>query len=1169
QTETERVLAGIWRDVLGLPQVGISENFFAVGGDSISALQVVHRARQAGLSLTPRDLFRQPHLGALAAAARPLAAGPAALASERGFGALTRLGRTGLESLGLREADLEDVYPLSPMQQGMLFHAVQAAGDGGDYVNQVAVTIQGVDAGRMRGAWEALSRRHAVLRTGFDWRSVEGEALQAVHRHVPPAFADEDWRGEPWDEDRLARAAAREHALGFDLAAPPLYRVRLIRLDDGADGGPRHRMIWTYHHILLDGWSSTRLMSDLLHLYEGRSPRPAPPYRDHVAWLAGRDAAASERFWRARLAGFEAPTRLADAFGLGGRTGGPVRHAACHTRLDEHQTARLRDFTRAEGITLNTLVQGAWTLLLQRYTGQASVTFGVTVAGRPAALPGSQDMVGLFINTLPVVEGYQPEARIGPWLRAVQERNLDMRDHEQTQLAEIQAFAGLAGQSLFDSIVVFENYPLEDNLRETDGRSLAFTDFSSVDVTNYPMDLTVRAGRTLSIEYLYQLNHFSEDEAEAIRETFERLLFGLAADAGSRVGRLDPVTARDRRRADFCNAQAMPCASGPPVHEAIAAQGRRRPDAIALVFGERSVSYGALDRRADLLARRLIAEGVGPEARVGILVERDADTFAAMLAVMKAGGAYVPLDPRNPPERLSAMIADAGIRLVLAGAEAALTTDVPVLRPALLDLAAESGPAPARRVHAETLAYVLYTSGSTGRPKGVAVAHGPLAMHCRATGALYEIDEGSCELHVLSLAFDGAHERWLTVLTHGGRLVVSDAGLWTPRQVVDALRTHRATHLGMPPAYLQQLAEWVEETGEPPPVRLYSFGGEAMPRAGFARIARVLKPEILINGYGPTETVVTPLVWKVAGDAACEAPYAPIGVPVGNRTAAIRGSDLGLAPAGAVGELCIGGEGLARGYLGRPGLTAERFVPDPDGAPGARLYRTGDLARWGEDGTVEYLGRIDDQVKIRGFRIELGEVEARLREQRGVRSAAVVAQPAPEGHRLIAYVAPWEADDAGTLADALPEAVAAGLRACLPDYMVPSRVVVLPRLPMTSTGKVDRRALPAPDWRSQAYVAPATPTEAALARVWQEVLKVERVGVTDNFFELGGNSLLSLKVVTRLRRETLDIEVRLRDLMRHPTIAQLVANAPAARPGTPPARETAGPPAIDTVREPA
>ncbi|MBR1237080.1 non-ribosomal peptide synthetase, partial [Bradyrhizobium sp. AUGA SZCCT0182] len=1144
RTPTEAALAAIWADLLRQPNIGVTDNFFELGGDSIISLQMVSRARREGVLIEPRDCFQHQTIETLAAVAREVRLPKEAPAPVRG--SLSGLSSEQLEKLALDWSRIEDIYPLSPMQQGMLFHSLRDAGSG-VYVNQVSVEIRGLDPERFRSAWQDVTARHPMLRTGFLWRELSGSPLQAVYRDAAAPFEQEDWRGQIVTDERIAAALAGERAAEFDLSAPPLQRVRLLRLEDGF-----YRLIWTYHHILMDGWSSARFVGEVLERYYGGSPAANPThYRDYIGWLVAQDAQAAERFWREQLKSFDEPTQLADAFGS--RRHPASGHARCYTRLGETATAQLKAFARRERITLNTIVQGVWALLLQRYTGQQAVTFGVTVAGRPAGLDGSQQMLGLFINTLPVIESPSLASTVGEWLRALQDRNLAIRDYEHTPLYDIQSWAGRGGQTMFDSIIVFENYPIERGMLQKGDGSLQFGGLKNVDVTNYPMDLSVLVEETLQVEYTYMPSHFTPAQAEQIRMQFEHLLAALTRDASVLLGGIDPVTTVDAGVADNCNRHAVPAVALPLVHEAISVHAKRHPERTALTIGGNVLSFGAFDTKANRLAHHLIGRGLKPEQRVGVVVERTEATMVALLAVLKAGGAYVPLDPELPSERRKFVMRDAGISFLLTGQLEKGLDNVERISLSTFDF--DTGPdhPPQPDLSSENLAYLIYTSGSTGTPKGVAVAHGPLAMHCHVTGGLYEIDEGSRELHFLSLAFDGAHERWLTVLSHGARLLMRDAELWTPEQTVEALHAHGVSHIGLPPAYLQQVAEWVEQAGNPPPVKLYSFGGEAMPKAGFDKVKRVLKPRILINGYGPTETVVTPLVWKVDGAAECDTPYAPIGLPVGDRSAYILDSSLNIIPAGVAGELYLGGFGLARGYQGKAGMTAERFVPDPfAAAPGARLYRTGDLARWCEDGTIEYLGRSDDQVKINGFRIELGEIQTSLLRHEEIEQAAVVALPRVAGSQLVAYVAPKAAKaSSGAPAEALVDRLTDFLRRTLPVYMVPARIMVLDRLPVMSSGKIDRRALPAPDTAARSFVAPQGAAETAMARLWADILKLPQVGVTDNFFELGGNSILSLKVVARLRQDkSFGIEIKLRDLLQKPTIRALLADtgdvAPAA-----------------------
>ncbi|WOH53420.1 non-ribosomal peptide synthase/polyketide synthase [Bradyrhizobium sp. sBnM-33] len=1145
RTPAEAALAAIWADLLRQPHIGITDNFFELGGDSIISLQMVSRARREGVLIDPRDVFRHQTIEALAALSRNV--GPNKDTPAPARGSLSGLTSEQLDRLDLDWNRIEDIYPLSPMQQGMLFHSLRDAGSG-VYVNQVSVEIRGLDAERLGRAWREVTARHQMLRTGFLWRELAGSPLQAVYRDAIAPFEQEDWRGQAITAERIAEALAGERAAEFDLSMPPLQRVRLLRLE--AD---LYRLIWTYHHILMDGWSSARFVGEVLECYYGGAPAANPTrYRDYIAWLLAQDAKAAESFWRQQLKSFDEPTQLADAFGS--RRHDASRHERCYTRLGETATAELKAFARRERITLNTIVQGVWALLLQRYTGQQTVTFGVTVAGRPASLDGSQQMLGLFINTLPVIETPKPASTVGDWLRALQDRNSAIRDYEHTPLYDIQSWAGRAGQAMFDSIIVFENYPIERSMHRGDG-SLQFGGLRNVDVTNYPMDLSVLVEDTLQVEYTYMPSHFTAAQATQIKAQFEQLLAALTRDASALLGSIDPVTAVDAALAENCNRHATSAASLPLVHESIGFHAQRHPQRTALTIGGRTLSFGTLDARANRLAHHLIARGLKPEQRVGVVVERTDVTMVALLAVLKAGGAYVPLDPEIPADRRAFVMRDAGISFLLTGQLDVREGLDGVERISLSTFDFDAGPdhAPQPELHPDNLAYLIYTSGSTGTPKGVAVAHGPLAMHCHVTGQLYEIDENSCELHFLSLVFDGAHERWLTVLSHGARLLMRDSELWTPEQTVENLHAHRVSHIGLPPAYLLQVAESAEQAGNPPPVKLYSFGGEAMPKAGFDKVRRVLKPRILINGYGPTETVVTPLVWKVDGASECETPYAPIGLPVGDRRAYILDSSLNIIPAGVAGELYLGGFGLARGYHGKAGMTAERFVPDPFSAvPGARLYRSGDLARWREDGTVEYLGRSDDQVKVNGFRIELGEIQTSLLRHEEIEQAAVGALAGAAGNQLIAYVAPKTAKNAaGDAAEALVGRLTDFLKQTLPVYMVPARIMVLERLPVLSSGKVDRRALPAPDSAGRSFVAPQGPAETAMARLWADILKLPQVGVTDNFFELGGNSILSLKVVARLRQDkTFGIEIKLRDLLQKPTIRALLADnassAPAA-----------------------
>ncbi|WP_354683427.1 amino acid adenylation domain-containing protein, partial [Cupriavidus necator] len=1144
----EATLAEVWSTVLKVPRVGRADNFFELGGDSILSLQIVARLRALGWLLTPKQLFERQTLAEVAGVLTPLegqAAGGAAPSVQRRTALrsedfpLARLWQAQLDSLGLDATQVRDLYPLSPMQAGMLYHSVARADAGSAYINQLRVDVDGLDPERFARAWREALACHDTLRTGFLQRGEQ--PLQWVAHDVALPLAEADWSAHrpaslPAALDQLAAA---DLARGFDLECPPLMRLTLVRT-----GAARHQLVWTVHHLLLDGWSTSQLLGEVLQRYAGETVAVANGrFADYIGWLQQRDANAAQAFWAAQLDGFDTPTRLAQALPApaAGDGYGLLRHA-CSVALTE----RLSAYARAQKVTINTVVQAAWLLLLQRYTGQRRVAFGATVAGRPAEVPGTQQMLGLFINTLPVLAAPRPEQDLGDWLRELQAFNLSAREHGHTPLSDIQRWGGQAGQRLFDSILVFENFPLEDALESATRSGLRFETQGSTGLTEYEMDVEVSLRQTLQLSFTYMRRAFDAAQVERIRAQMMALLETIGTVPGQTVGALGLLTEHEEAALLALGHGVAPADDGLPAHARIARRAAARPDAVAVVCGAQTLRYGELLDRADRLAAVLHARGIGAEDRVGIALSRSPDILVALLAVLRSGAAYVPFDPAYPKDRLAYLFEDSAIRLLVT--EPALLDALPApasLPVLMLDMvSAEVAPLAEVAVHPDQLAYVIYTSGSTGRPKGVCVSHGPLAMHVAATIDAYEMGIHSRELHFLSFAFDGAHERWLCALAGGGSLVLRDDALWTPEQTAAAMTRHGVTNAGFPPAYLRQLAEYCEQSGERPDVSLYSFGGEAMPRSAFAQARRALAPRSFINGYGPTETVVTPMVWKVraeAPEADFPGTYAPIGRPVGDRCCYLLDAELNLVPPGVAGELYIGGEGLARGYLNRAAMTAERFVPDPFADDGARLYRTGDLARWLPDGQLEYLGRIDQQLKIRGFRIEPGEIEARILAQPGVGNAAVLAVEGPSGARLAAYVVP-----SGATVDIA--ALRTALAAELPDYMVPAVFVVLDALPLTPNGKLDRRALPAPGAEtSDQYVAPRTEAQRWLAQVWQDVLGVGRIGLDDNFFALGGDSLLSLKVISRVRaNKALGLDLKLRDLMRTPTIGQLLPAGEAA-----------------------
>ncbi|SDY98564.1 non-ribosomal peptide synthetase, partial [Nitrosomonas halophila] len=1059
---------------------------------------------------------------------------------------LIRIAQDELDRLPIPLVQLDDLYPLSPMQTGMLFHSVFDT-DASAYLNQLRADIDHLSLERFKAAWQAAIDRHEILRTGFVHEGTT--PLQWVARTADLPFVVIDWR------DRiLASSASLEHALddlawsehaqGIDLKNPPLLRITVVCLPDD-----RYHVIMTIHHLLLDGWSTSQLLGEILRQYGGgtlSSPRTC--YRDFIEWLQHHERKAAEAYWRTWVRQFNAPTRLARSIvppSAKLAKAAKVGYGEVVRQLAPIQIETLIDFSRQERVTVNTLVQAAWALLLGHYTGQYTVTFGVTVAGRPADLPGSDQMLGLFINTLPVNVELKPSLSVGEWLRGLQAQNLASREHEHTPLYEIQRWAGQQRQALFDSILVFENYPLDEAFKQHTPGGLVISDVKGREETNYPMTVSVVENNGFYLQYSYDDKCFSELAVHDIATQIEKLLREISQSATNRLGDLIFLDDVQQAKLKVWGVNEQRYASVKPVHSLIEKRAIACPEATALIFGDTELGYAELNRRANRLAHRLIALGIQPESRVGIAVERSIDMIVGLLAILKAGGAYVPLDPDYPRERLQHMVTDSGIELLLT--QQAIEARIP--RPAhgnvllldALDVNGYSDANPGIAVHGEHLAYIIYTSGSTGHPKGVAVAHHALVEHARIAVEFFKLNSADRMLQFSTINFDGFIEQLFPPLCMGAAIVLRGPALWDSETFYQELIAKRITVADLTTAYWFLLVQDFARQGARGygALRQVHAGGEAMSPEGIKAWRQAgLSGVALLNTYGPTEAIVTATVAVCSGEAQGDQQEADvtIGRPLPARRIYLLDPNLMPVATGIAGELYIGGELLARGYLNRPGLTAERFIADPFDSQGGRLYRTGDLARWREDGQIEYLGRVDHQVKIRGFRIELGEIETQLLQQLAVREAVVVAKEGASGTRLVAYVA-LHADHAVTthaLRDALAQT--------LPDYMLPSAIVVLDSLPLNANGKVDRSRLPEPEFVSAGdYAAPEGEVEPVLANIWAEVLGMGRVGRNDNFFELGGDSILSLQIVTKARRAGWKITPR--QLFERQTIAALAGVA--------------------------
>ncbi|MFD5246239.1 non-ribosomal peptide synthase/polyketide synthase [Amycolatopsis sp. NPDC058340] len=1100
RTPREELLASLVAEVLGLEKVGVHDDFFRLGGDSIVAMQLVGRVRRAGLLLSPRDVFRHRTVAALAEVSAVRLDAPAPESGKP----LVELDESERAEILDVAPDTAEVWPLTPLQAGLLFHATMD-GDGPDvYTVQVSFDLEGpLDPARLRDAAQALVDRHAVLRTGYRYLA-SGRPVALVARSVTV----------PWrfvaSPDAVEAEMAHDRRR-FDPAAAPVLRFLLLALPDG-----RHRLVFTHQHVLLDGWSVPQLFAELSQLYAGADPTPARDYRDHLAWLGEQDQEAAESAWRQALDGLTEPTHLVPH--------DPQRVPALPERLSlelpEQATEALTGVARSRGLTLNTLVQTAWSIVLGRLTGRSDVVFGATVAGRPPELAGVERMIGLFINTIPVRIALDPAEKLGDLLDRVQDEQSGLLAHQHSGLADIQRGAGLG--ELFDTLMVFESYPGADE--DETGAGLRGEIVRHDDSTHYPLTWAVEPGARLKLTAEYRSDLFEAGLPERLLPAMERVLAAMVSDVDSPVGRVDILGEADL---DLIvrewNGTAL-AVEPSTVAGLFEGQVRRSPGATAVVSGAVSLTFTELNERANRLARALVAHGVGPEDFVALALPRSADVLLAILAVHKAGAAYLPLDPDYPAERLAAMLADARPKVILAEPELLESlprTEIETL--ALCALVTEDRQAHdltdrdrVRPLVPEHPAYVIYTSGSTGTPKGVVVPHRGVVnlFHShRATLHRPAVEAtGKPHLrvgHAWSFSFDASWQPQLWLLDGHAVHIVDEETRRDPELLAAMIEREDFDFIEVTPSFFAQMADAGLLDGDRCPLAVIGVGGEAVPESLWRRLATLDGTEAF-NLYGPTESTVDALVARI-GDS--DKPL--VGRPVANTRAYVLDAALRPVPPGVTGELYLAGAGLARGYLGRTALTSERFVADPFGPAGARMYRTGDLARWTADGRLDFGGRADDQAKIRGFRVEPGEIEAVLERHGDVAQAVVlVREDRPRVKQLVAYVV--STVDRDELRRFAAET--------LPDYMVPAAFVTLDALPTLSNGKLDRKALPAPDYSELAGGrAPETALEKTLCALFAEVLDVPELGADDDFFALGGDSIVAMRLVGRARAAGLKI----------------------------------------------
>ncbi|MEM9174954.1 MAG: amino acid adenylation domain-containing protein, partial [Myxococcota bacterium] len=1053
---------------------------------------------------------------------------------------------------------LIDAYPLTPMQSGMLFHSLLAP-ESGVYVEQRWCEIRGpLDTKAFFEAWQTVVDRHAVLRTEFHWQDMD-QPLQAVFDRVPLPWREEDWRQAAGDEMvRLDRFLAEDRRRGFELDRAPLMRCALFRVADD-----RWRFVWTHHHLLMDGWCNGLLLREVLQVYraasEGREVSlPAPvPYRSFVDWLQAHDVRRSEDYWRRVLDGCEAPGALHLPGGTPAASADEASdgYATVAHALDADLGAALERSARTHRLTLSTLFQGALALLLGRMTGTDDVLFGAAVSGRPTDLPAAEQIVGLFLNTVPVRVDTQGDQALLPWLRALHAEQSHRDEHAHASLIELQRLTDIpSGVPMFQTLLVFENYPVSiDAAIQGLDPGITLDDPGGFERTNYPLSLFVHPGDAIRVEARFETERYGASAIERLCTHLETLLRGIVtaldADAAPTLDRL-PMLGDEERRGLVASEQGPPGeARDARVSERVDAVAAARGETVAVVagasgdaskdtFGDPSkdtfgdaLDYATVAARSTAIASRLVhGFGLSQGMRVGLFLERTAALPVAMLGVLKAGAAFVPLAPDHPEDRLRFIAEDAGLDLVLHDGDAARAREAlgPVRLVDLATIADEEDAAPLPAVDRTALAYLLYTSGSTGRPKGVAIGHGALENFLDSMARAPGLAPDDVLLAVTTISFDISILELLLPLTVGARLVIAGAeeARDGPR-LIERIARDAVTVMQATPATWRLLVEsgWTGGGG----LRVLC-GGEALP-GELARALLERSPDVW-NLYGPTETTIWSAALRVDASIA-SGEFVPIGRPIAETELRVVDAALRRSPVGALGELLIGGAGLSPGYWLRPDLTSERFVHVDDGAASpSRLYRTGDLVRRREDGLLDFVGRTDSQIKLRGFRIELGEIEAVLLAQPSVEEAVVVLhEPSPSGGRLVAFVR--------ASARIEPAALRAALRERLPDYMVPALFVPLEAFPLTPNRKIDRRALRA---RADGASEPASgalparrassPRAEVIAGVFRELLDLEEIASDHDFFELGGHSLSATRLVTRLSA-LLDVEIPLRLLFEH------------------------------------
>jgi amino acid adenylation domain-containing protein/non-ribosomal peptide synthase protein (TIGR01720 family) len=1039
-----------------------------------------------------------------------------------------------------RHTQAAGLYRLSGLQEGMLFHGIYDQHNVA-YIEQLGCDLIEPDVAALQKSWDYLIRRYSVLRSGFYYDDFN-VPLQCVYQEAFMPFTVPDYRelNEAEQQEALSAFEAADLQRGIDFREVPLMRVAIIQLSD-----TRYRMLWTFHHILFDGWSLSVLMETLLRTYElyatGKevSLHETDQYSDYIRYLEQQDKGRANAYWQTYLKDLGEGTLLPFIRSSAERTKGAGHYEATAILLDKETTGKITRYAQQHRITVNTLMQGVWAYLLSRYTGRKEVVYGVTVSGRPEDLPGIEQRVGLYINTLPLHTVVDENSRITSWLQDIQATQLESREYQYTGLDVIQRGAGISGD-LFDSLLVFENYPVSKAIASDKWR-LQIDNVSVHEQTNYPLDIIIEAAAAISIRFNFNADILPSDYVKAIAGHFEQVIGQVLESENGIIRDIEWLTGNERRQLlETFNDTAVTYGENKTLVSLFTEQAMRTPNAVAVMFEEEVLTYRQLEERSAQLASYLHSKGVTHETLVPVFIDRSPAMIVAILGILRAGGAYVPVDPAYPEERIQYMLEDTQAGILISDRASAAVLPAVNITVIKLDedwdmISTCSVMAPDIAIQPDHLAYVIYTSGSTGKPKGVMNEHRGVVNRLLWGKANFGLTSEDAVLQKTTFCFDVSVWELFWPLITGARLVFAKPdGQKDVDYLQAAIERYGITTIHFVPSMLNVFLEHVS-VGACASLQRVLCSGEALKPQQVMAVRAQLPQVELFNLYGPTEAAIEVTCWH-AHKIQQTVNLVPIGQPVSNTQLYVLDKSGHLLPSGVAGELHIAGIQVARGYLNRTSLTVEKFVADPfSKTAGATMYSTGDLCRWLPDGNIEYLGRVDDQVKIRGFRVEPGEIENALLDSGLVNDAAVVVKEDVNGHkRLIGYVVPTGTFD--------KDAITTFLKERLPEYMVPSFLSPLSAIPLTASGKVNRKALPDPDAAallSNVWVAPRNETEQLLADIWQQLLNVPRIGVYDNFFESGGDSIITIQVVSRARRAGLELQPR--DLFTYQHIAGLAA----------------------------